>query len=384
MRTNLLQAGLSPLHLSLLVPLCMLLASVPVRGGDWSPAWLAESMTERLTTAGNDVARVEMSRAPTSALLRDPRTSARFPSPQLVFRGQDTPGYYMPEQSVPANLGDVSLGDLESASEEGGPEHIRDNAFLVEEAFNQEKGEVQHIFNWIHLWDWPGASKTRDFAATYTMELPLGGQKHQFSFTTQFLTAFEYPSGGPATQQADVGDTFLNYRYQLLDNDEFLWCAPRMTLIVPTADRRFGLGTGQVGYQFNLPISRYGENFDFHFNLGGTIVPDVALTLPNGLPSAPQALRGYNVGASVFWKPEVYLNFFVEWLLLSNEELDGLASIQNSTDSFLNPGLRYAVCQFDEVEWVIGASVPIGLTENSPDIGLFVYMSVEHLFRKPD
>src|SRR5688572_11597896 len=28
------------------------------------------------------------------------------------------------------------------------PAHIRDNAFLVEEAFNQQPGGVQHIFSW--------------------------------------------------------------------------------------------------------------------------------------------------------------------------------------------------------------------------------------------
>lgn len=106
----------------------------------------------------------------------------------------------------------IVLGQ-DSTAEEAGPEHIRDNAFLVEEAFNQEQGEVQHIFNWIILWDRFAGGHARDFANTYTMEIPLGSQKHQFSFTTQFLTAFEKNNGSPASQQGDVGDTFLNYRY---------------------------------------------------------------------------------------------------------------------------------------------------------------------------
>ena len=33
-----------------------------------------------------------------------------------------------------------------------GPEDIRDNAFLVEEAYNQEPGVVQHILNWSNAW----------------------------------------------------------------------------------------------------------------------------------------------------------------------------------------------------------------------------------------
>lgn len=274
---------------------------------------------------------------------------------------------------------------LEEPQAAGGgsePEHIRDNAFLVEEAFNQETGEVQHIFNWIQLWDRTAAGRTRDFAMAYTMELPLGSQAHQFSFTTQFLDGFEEPTGGAAEQQGGVGDTFLNYRYQLLSSDEFLWCAPRISLIVPTGDERFGLGNGRLGYQLNLPISRYGDRFDFHFNAGYTITPGVRAQLPAMFPLIEHDLQGYNLGGSVFWKPKVNLNFFLEALALWNDEIDEVGARTNITQMFLNPGMRYAVCQFDEVEWVLGVSTPIGLTRDTPDVGVFAYMSVEHLFRK--
>ncbi len=262
------------------------------------------------------------------------------------------------------------------------PKDIRDNAFLVEEAFNQEPGVAQHIFNWVNLWGRAPGAQTRDFAWTYTMELPLGSQKHQFSFTTQMLEAFKKPASGAPTSQGGVGDTFLNYRYQLLADDEFLWCAPRFTLIAPTGDKRFGLGTGEVGYQFNLPVSRYGEKFDFHFNAGVTYIPRVSLPLSGGLDSPRQDLRGYNLGASTFWKPKTYLHFFTEVLVLGNEEIDDTGSRNGITQVFVNPGVRYAVCQLDECEWVLGVALPIGLTRDTPDIGVFAYMSVEHNFRK--
>lgn len=269
----------------------------------------------------------------------------------------------------------------EEDEEEERPKHIRDNAFLVEEAFNQEPGDVQHIFNWINLWDTAASGRTRDFAWTYTMELPLGTQDHQFSFTTQMFDLFE-KSAGVVAREGGIGDTFLNYRYQLLADDNFLWCAPRLTLIAPTGDKRFGLGTGEVGYQFNLPVSRYGEQFDFHFNAGLTYIPDVSLPLPNGFSSPGQDLRAYNLGGSVYWKLETYLHCFVEALALWNEEIDDTGFRTGITQLFLNPGARYAVCQLDQVEWVLGMSAPIGLTPDSPDIGFFAYMSVEHNFRK--
>lgn len=273
-------------------------------------------------------------------------------------------------------------GEKNGNGEPEGPKHIRDNAFLVEEAFNQEPGVVQHIFNWINFWDRTSFGRTRDFAWVYTGEFPLGSQKHQFSFVTQFQTAFEKLDGGPATQDGDIGDTLLNYRYQLLANDDFLWCAPRFTLILPTGDERFGTGNGQVGYQFNLPISRYTDRFDFHFNAGCTVIPNVSLPLDGGVFSPRHDLRAYNLGASAFWKPETYLHFFVEVLALWNEEIDDLGFRNGLNQVFVNPGVRYAVCQFDEVEWVIGIAAPIGLTEDTPDIGVFAYMSIEHDFRK--
>lgn len=263
------------------------------------------------------------------------------------------------------------------------PEHLRDHGFLVEEATNQEKGVVQHIFNWINLWDNLPGGKTREFTWAYIMELPLGSQKHQFSFITQFQTVFEKADNGPAVQVGDIGDTFLNYRYQLLANDDFLWCSPRFSLILPTGDERLGIGTGELGYQFNLPVSRYGDKFDFHFNAGYTFIPDVTQPLPNGRSSPARDLNGYNLGASVFWKPTYDLNFFVEALWLWNEEIDDIGFANGLHQVFVNPGFRYRITRREDVEWVVGLAAPIGLTNDTPDIGLFAYMSVEHNFRNP-
>jgi hypothetical protein len=215
------------------------------------------------------------------------------------------------------------------------------------------------------------------------MELPLGSQTHQFSFLVPFLTKHDQPNDGPATQDGDIGDIFLNYRYQLLASDEFLWCAPRFSVILPTGDKRSGTGTGEVGYQFNLPVSHYGEQFDVHFNAGYTIIPKVSMPLsmtPEVL-SPRHDLDVYNLGASVFWKPKVNLHFFVEGLALWIHQIDDFGSRVSTTQVFINPGLRFAIIQ-EPLEWVLGVSAPIGLTRDTPDIGVFAYMSIEHSFRK--
>ena len=74
----------------------------------------------------------------------------------------------------------------------------------------------------------------------------------------------------------------------------------------------------------------------------------------------------------------------MEALSLWNDEIDEFGARANANQVFLSPGVRYAVCQFDEVEWVLGVAAPVGLTSDSPDIGVIVYMSVEHAFRKFD
>ncbi|MCI0684180.1 MAG: hypothetical protein L0Y71_18885 [Gemmataceae bacterium] len=276
-----------------------------------------------------------------------------------------------------------------NGANDNGPQHIRDNAIFVEEASNQEPGIVQHVFNWFQFWDRADQAHTRDFAMSYTMELPVGSQKHQFSFTAQYLTAFEDPDFGAASQQGDVGDTFINYRYQLLANDDFLWCSPRASLILPTGDKRLGSGTGEVGYQFNLPISRYAEKFDYHFNAGFTYTPDVSVPTAGVVPlvlgfetlSPEHDLRAANLGVSAFWKPKADLHFFVEALAVWSEDIDELGSRVSSTQVLISPGVRFAVIQ-DPMEWVLGVAVPVGLTRDTPDIGVVAYMSIEHPFRK--
>ncbi|HEX2473261.1 MAG TPA: hypothetical protein VHK01_00865, partial [Lacipirellulaceae bacterium] len=272
-----------------------------------------------------------------------------------------------------------------SYAQNGGREHISDNSFLIEEAYNQEPGVVQHIFNWFPTWD-ESDGELNEFQFLYTIELPLGSQKHQLSFTPMnFEHFFEDPPGAPAVEEGGWGDTFLNYRYQLTMDDDCSMMpaiAPRISVIFPTGDEDRGLGTGEVGYQFNLPISKELERFAFHFNAGCTFTPDVSVDLGGGLDSPHRDLHGYNLGASVIWLATYDVNFMLEFLTLWDENLDEVASIDDTTTVLLNPGVRAALYTGDEIQWVVGAGVPIGLSEDAPDIGAFIYMSVEHNFRR--
>src|ERR1700753_1650216 len=95
--------------------------------------------------------------------------------------------------AAPASTG-RSQAELNSAP-------IQDNSFLVEEAYNQEDGVVQHIsfFQYLPSMGW---------TFTQTDEWPLRTIKHQLSLTLAGAHADGY-------QGAGWGDTLINYRYQL-------------------------------------------------------------------------------------------------------------------------------------------------------------------------
>src|SRR4029077_13711588 len=57
------------------------------------------------------------------------------------------------------------------------PHAIQDNSFLVEEAYNQEEGIVQHI----NLFQ--RNVRTGEWIGTFTQEYPFPGIRHQLSYT---------------------------------------------------------------------------------------------------------------------------------------------------------------------------------------------------------
>jgi hypothetical protein len=264
------------------------------------------------------------------------------------------------------------------ADEEGG---IADNSFLVEEAYNQEPGVVQHIFNWAWGWDEEQGDRTRTFDFLFTQEWPVFSQRHQFSYGIPLSRMTFDPEVGAVESASGLGDIQLNYRYQiLLENDCQPAIAPRFTLIVPTGDEDEGLGSGELGYQFNLPISRTLKDWAFHFNAGATFIPGVDAGVDPLLDFEGRTLNGYNLGASVIWLARPDFNLLLESVALWDEELTADGSEDHIQEVIISPGFRWAPYTRGSTQLVLGAAVPIGLSDDATDISLFLYMSFEHPF----
>ncbi|HEY9014020.1 MAG TPA: transporter, partial [Gemmatimonadales bacterium] len=158
---------------------------------------------------------------------------------------------------------------------------IQDNSFLLEEAYNQEAGIVQHISSF-------SRSSDGDWAYSFTQEWPLGGIRHQASYTIPVQHANETGTG--------LADIALNYRYQLVGNPEARTVmAPRLSLLLPTGDDKQERGTGGFSYQGNLPLSLVlGPALTTHWNAGFTVSPSAKNAL-----GAKATTTSLNLGGSV-------------------------------------------------------------------------------------
>src|SRR5882672_4873652 len=68
---------------------------------------------------------------------------------------------------------------------------IQDNSFLVEEAYNQNFGVVQHISSFTRFFD------SKDWVYTFTQEWPVpGDERHQLSYTIPVQHAGGFPGSG--------------------------------------------------------------------------------------------------------------------------------------------------------------------------------------------
>lgn len=237
---------------------------------------------------------------------------------------------------------------------------IEDNSFLIEEAYNQEKGVVQHIQTFEYL------KRAKTWLYTFTQEWPVPDEKNQLSYTIPVSHFNEASDTG-------LGDVLLNYRYQLIQKENVA-LAPRFSILLPTGDYKKGMGAGAYGYQTNIPLSMIlSDKLVTHWNAGATYTPG------SREPGGEKAnTTGYNLGASIVWLLSENCNLLTEaaWNSFEVVRPDGLISKQESF--FLNPGMRFALNYQSGLQIVPGLAFPIGVGESKNEYGVFLYLSFEH------
>lgn len=247
------------------------------------------------------------------------------------------------------------------------PPGIQDNSFLIEEAYNQEAGIVQHISSFARFVD------SKDWAYTFTQEWPAPrNPRHQFSYTLAVLHFGKF-----SRSAAGIGDVLLNYRYQVIGNAESrLAFAPRFSLICPTGQAAAGTGAGGLGVQTNFPVSVVvSRKFVTHWNAGVTFIPHSQNSLGDRSSST-----GYNFGQSLIFLAHPRVHVLVETVFIRVQSVVASDKTQWSQSFYVNPGIRWAYNFSNGLQIVPGVSVPIGVGPGYGEKGIFLYLSFEHPF----
>lgn len=236
------------------------------------------------------------------------------------------------------------------------PNRIEDNSFLLEEAYNQDAGEVQAV----QTFRLDRAS--RDWVYQLTGEIPIPDARHQLSFDLPFQ------HGDDETGFGDIG---LNYRYGLLQGDRLL-VAPRASVYLPAGDYRRGLGRGAVGVGLGIAATYVvTDNFAAHANLYFRYFG--AAHAPTGRTGATLA---YGYAASLVYLTTKTVNFLVEFVGENDEQMTN-AGAELTPHLYVSPGARLALNVSPTLQIVPGLGVPVGLGPSGGEIGILGYLSVE-------
>jgi hypothetical protein len=246
-----------------------------------------------------------------------------------------------------------------ASTEDRFPPAIEDNSFLLEEAYNQDAGVVQHISTFTHF---RTPEKTSDFG--FTQEWPVGSERHQLSYTIPY----SWVPGDHA-----FGDIFLNYRLQLRGADSGIALAQRLSILVPTSDGTRG------GVQANLAGSRrVSAHLALHGNAGATWT---RRALASESPELRRDLLGFNLGASAIGIVNPHWNVMLEAATFFDEQLEHDGSRVRTTQTTLAPGVRTSIDR-GSLQIVPGFGIPITIGDGRTDAGGYLYLSFEHPFRK--
>jgi hypothetical protein len=261
-----------------------------------------------------------------------------------------------PAIADPPPTGEPASATTTASANPNRPFEIADNSFLVEEAFNQERGIFQNIFTATR-----GSSGGWD--GSYTQEWPVGGMRHQFSYTVPFSTM----SG-----QGGVGDVLINYRVQATEEHGHVPAiSPRVSVILPNGPRE-ARANKTAGWQLNLPVSKQFGNLYMHWNAGLTFVPGARDASRSG--TSPNLLSP-TIAASAIVRVKPMLNVLCEAVAARNEMLED-GRVRRERALTLSPGFRGG-WNIGPRQVIVGAAVPVTLAGGTRDVGVLTYFSYE-------
>jgi hypothetical protein len=240
-----------------------------------------------------------------------------------------------------------------------------DNSILIEEAYNQEFGVVQHITTLAFT-----GPRRRDLAFEFTQEWPFATQRDQLSYTLQMVR----PDGG----SAGVGDLAVHYRRQFGLKGRPWALAPSVSLILPAGDVDAGRGNGSLGVELGLPLSyTISRDLVTHWNASAGILP----WAKTGFSDDRRSLKSFQVGGSLIGPMRSPIQLMLESLVTIEDEFAAPNRVESVTSWIVSPAVRVAL-NFGGLQLVPGFAVPITRSAGESVTDFILYFSAEHAFRE--
>jgi hypothetical protein len=249
---------------------------------------------------------------------------------------------------------------------------IEDNSFLVDEAFNQEKGVMQYTSNFY----WSDMN-SNCMAYTFTHEIPVFSNHHQVSYTLQYN--FSQPFG--TSRNSGPGDMTIGYTYLATGKDDWLMTVPQINFIIPTGDPARGLGNGGFGGKLSLALTkRLSGAIVTHYNISYTTIYKADYYINTFQAESRKGEKNIKVNtfaASVIWYPASRFNLMLESVANYVNGIGVNGSNLRGWQVISNPGVRFAA-DLNKALLVAGVSCPITFDSNSADqAGILIYLSIE-------
>lgn len=249
---------------------------------------------------------------------------------------------------------------------------LQSNGLLIEEAYHQETGEVQHTFS---------ATRERSglWTSAFSQEWPLWSEKHQLSVTMPMQLAANVLDGGGKGSAKGIGDIEIGYSYFLLgNNDTRVTVSPAVSLILPTGNVGNGLGRGATGLELKVPVSvMLSERFVTHTNVGATLTHAA-----KNREGERCNLFDVEAGQGLVWLAHPQFNVLMDAIWARREAVAGKGLRECEYEFTISPGIRWGHTFHSGFAIIPGIAVPIGFGPSRGNRGMFLSVAIEHRFKK--
>jgi hypothetical protein len=244
---------------------------------------------------------------------------------------------------------------------------LQSNGMLVDTAYHQEAGEVQHALTFSH-------SHKGGWASVISQEWPVLSEKHQVSFSLPADLLVKRADG-----HRGVGDLTLEYSYALIGNNKSrLTVSPGVGFSLPTGSVAKGFGAGGPGTLVKLPIS---VMLSRRFASNSTVELRYVSSAENADGDHFHIWK-YEVGQSFVWFAKPRFNVLVEAVWEKEKATNRSGFKEIDSDLFISPGVRWAHVFHNGISIIPGFAVPIGVGSSRGDQRFFFYFAVEHHFTR--